>query len=47
MFWLVLQFFGAVCLILMLWLGPKQGCSAFGLLIAGIIGFYIYIFTKY
>ena len=31
----------------MFWLGPKQGCSAFVLLLAGLIGYYIYLFTKY
>ena len=35
MFWLILQCLGGLCLGLMFWLGPKQGCSAFALLIAG------------
>ena len=47
MFWLVLQFFGGLCLGLMFWLGLKQGCSAFALLLAGLIGYYIYLFPKY
>ena len=43
MFWLILQCLGAVCLVMMIRLGPKKGCSASALLIAGLIGYYIYL----
>ena len=43
MFWLILQCLGAVCLVMMIRLGPKKGCGAIALLIACAFGYFIFL----